>query len=144
MKDLNTYINEKLKIRKSKQKQWKFEFRRMYPISNHMFLELVDKLYGIDAKEITISIGKKSPFYTEVTCNSDDDLIKILVLIYLLWKPRFNNYPSKQQIDSNYLEYYIGDTTIRDFADDNIDDIKSMVEILSDKFNKIYDDVRKK
>ena len=144
MKSLTQTINEKLKIHKSKQKQWTFEFRRQFPVSHPMLLELVDKLYGIDAKTITISKGKTSQFHSEVTCNSDDDVIKILVLIYLLWNPMFNNYPSKQQIDSNYLEYYIKDTAIRDFADKNINDIESMVEELSDKFNKIYDDVRKK
>lgn len=142
MKSLVQTINEKLKIRKSK--QWKFEFRRQYPVSHPMLLELVDKLYGIDAKTITISKVKTSNFYSEVTCNSDDDVIKILVLIYLLWNPMFNNYPSKKQIDSNYLEYYIEDKSIRDFADENLNDIESMVEELSDKFNKIYDDVRKK
>lgn len=144
MKSLIQIINEKLKIRKSKQKQWKFEFRRQYPISYPMILQLVDKLYGSDAETITISKGKTSNFHSEVTCKSDEDVIKILVLIYLLWNPMFNNYPSKKQIDSNYLEYYIEDKSIRDFADENINDIESMVEKLSDKFNKIYDDVRKK
>ena len=82
--------------------------------------------------------------HSEVTCDSDDDVIKILVLIYLIWNPMFNNYPSKKQIDSNYLEYYIEDKSIREFADENMNEIEGMVEKLSDTFTEIYDDIRKR
>lgn len=140
MKSLQEIINEKLKIRKSK--QYTFEFRRQYPVSHQALIELIDKLYGSDT--IHISKSKTSNFYSEVTCNSDDDVIKILVLIYLIWNPMFNNYPSSKQIDSHYLEYYIEDKSIRDFADKYMNEIESMVEELGDTFKEIYDDVRKK
>lgn len=142
MKRLTQMINEKLKISKSEKRQWKFEFRRQYPLSHSFLLELIDRLYGSDT--IHISKGKTSNFYSEVTCNSDDDVIKILVLIYLIWNPMFNNYPSKKQIDSNYLEYYIEDKSIREFADENMNEIEGMVEKLSDTFTEIYDDIRKR
>ena len=56
----------------------------------------------------------------------------------------FNNYPSSKQIDSHYLEYYIEDKSIRDFADEHMNEIESMVEELGDTFKEIYDDIRKK
>lgn len=138
MKSLTQTINEKLKIRKSPSNNIK-RFELYSEIYNDEYLnEFLIAIWGKRGIN-NIEIYPVSKDLYEVQYETDDDLIKILVLVYVLYDPMFYNSPGKP--DDNYLDYYIDNEKIIDFTDEYFFTIENEIDDLKTSWNEIYDEV---
>ena len=141
MKSLTQIINEKLKIRKSTSNNIK-RFELYSEIYNDDYLnDFITNIWGIRSTN-NIEINRVSTDLYEVQYETDDDLIKVIILVYLLYDPMFYNSPGTP--NDNYLDYYIKDQKIIEFTDNYISTIENEIDDLKTSWGEIYNEVIEK
>lgn len=141
MKNLHEVICEKLKIRKSSSNNIK-RFELYSEVYNDDYLnEFITNIWGKRSTN-NIEIYKVSTDLYEVIYETDDDLIKIIILVYLLYDPLFLISPGKP--DDNYLDYYIKDEKIIDFSSIYSPTIENEIDDLKTSWGEIYNEVIEK
>lgn len=141
MQNLNNYITEKLKIRKSSEHIIETIYIHIY--NTEVLMDALDSLYGRGKHNIVLydNIIDDDVNYCSLKYKTDDDLVKFCVFIELLFDACMYN---GEQVNSEDICQYIQDGDIVKYVGDEYEEeIEDCIKTYEDKFYKVYKEIIK-
>lgn len=141
MQNLNNYITEKLKIRKSSENTIKTIYIGIY--NTEVLMDALDSMYGRGKHNIFLydNVADDDVNYCSLKYKTDDDLIKLFSFIELVFDACMYN---GEENNSEDIGHYIQDKSIVKYVGEEYQsEIEECIKTYEENFYKVYKEIIK-
>jgi hypothetical protein len=139
MRNLNNYITEKLKIRKSSENTIETIYIGIY--NTEVLMDALDSMYGRGKHNIFLydNVADDDVNYCSLKYKTDDDLIKLFSFIELVFDACMYN---GEENNSEDIGHYIQDKSIVKYVGEEYQsEIEECIKTYEENFYKVYKEI---